>query len=55
MNNNDSKLKGFFFEPNGGGPKFENFAIVGILGCFFAYYMWAKNPSQEITYMNFVN
>ena len=44
----------FFFDPNQ-GPKWENIALVAILGGCFGFYMWSKSPSQEITYMDFIN
>jgi len=43
-----------FVDPNG-GPKWENIALVALLGGSFAFYMFSKSPSQEITYMEFVN
>jgi hypothetical protein len=47
-------LQGFFFDPNG-GPRWENIVLVGVLGSAFAFYMWSKPTSLEITYMDFVN
>lgn len=47
---------GFFFEPNGGGPNWENWLKLAILGGITSYYtIFAKAPSQEVTYMDFVN
>ncbi len=50
------KVKGFFFEPNGGGPNYENWLKLAILGGITSYYtIFSKSPSQEVTYMDFVN
>ena len=46
----------FFIEPNGGGPNYENWlklAVLGGLAGYYAFYM--QSPSQEITYMDFVH
>ena len=50
------KVYGFFFEPNGGGPNWENWLKLALLGGISSYYtIFAKAPSQEVTYMDFVN
>ena len=49
------KVYGFFMEPNGGGPNYENWLKVVVLGGLFGYYALMMKPaSQEITYMDFV-
>ena len=43
-------------EPNGGGPNYENWFKVFVLGGLAGYYaLYAQSPSQEITYMDFVH
>lgn len=49
------KLYGYFMEPNGGGPNYENWFKLVVLGGLIGYYtMFSKKPSQELTYMDFV-
>jgi len=46
----------FFINPNGGGPKYENFAIIAALLAGFGLYLYNKEPSsEEITYQTFIN
>ena len=49
------KIKGFFFEPNGGPPKPEGWvgalATAGVL----YYIVNHKKPMKEIIYMDFLN
>jgi len=33
------KINNFFFNPNGGGPKWENFGLIGILAAAFSFYL----------------
>ena len=43
-------------EPNGGGPNYENWLKVILLGGLVGYYaMFTQSPSTEITYMDFVH
>jgi hypothetical protein len=50
------QLKNFFMQPNGGGPKWENVGLCAALLGAFGYYMASREaPSEEITYMDFVN
>ena len=43
-------------EPNGGGPNYENWLKVVVLGGLAGYYaFFMQSPSQEITYMDFVH
>jgi len=50
------KIYGFFMEPNGGGPNYENWFKLLVVGGFAGYYaLYAQPPSQEITYMDFVH
>jgi hypothetical protein len=50
------KINDFFFEPNGKGPKWENFAIVAFLTGAFGYYLATMgSPSEEVTYIDFIN
>lgn len=47
----------FFFKPNGGGPKFENWGLIAFLAGALGYNMvkdW-KPQSQEVTFMDFIN
>ena len=48
------QLKGFYFNPNG-SPIFENWLLVLMLSGVLYFYLSSKSPSQEITYMDFVN
>ena len=42
--------------PGGGGPRWENFLMVALLGGLFTYYAsFSQSPSEEITYMDFVH
>lgn len=51
-----SQLNSFFFEPNGKGPKWENFAIVAFLSGAFGYTLATMGSApEEITYMEFIN
>ena len=44
-----------FFEPNGGGPNYENWLLLAMMSGFAGYYaMFSKSPAKEITYMDFV-
>ena len=47
-------MKGFYFDPNG-APIYENWIIVALLSGLLYYYLTTRNPSQEITYMDFIN
>jgi len=48
------KIYGFFRDPNGGGPNYENLLKLVIMGGAIGYYAkFAKAPSQEITYQDF--
>lgn len=47
-------LRNFYFNPNG-SPIFENWLVVLMLSGLLYYYLGSKSPSQEITYMDFVN
>lgn len=50
------KINQFFFEPNGKGPKWENFALVAFLTSAFGYYLATmSSPSEEVTYIDFIN
>ena len=50
------RIYGFFMEPNGGGPNYENWFKVFVLGGLATYYgLYSQPPSQEITYMDFVH
>ena len=42
-------------DPNSGGPRWENIIITAALAGAFGYYMTSNSPSQEVTYMDFVN
>jgi len=43
-------------EPNGGGPKWENWLMLSLLGVTSLYYMFGtKSPSKEITYIDFIH
>ena len=43
-------------EPNGGGPNYENWFKLFVLGGIGSYYaFFTQAPSQEITYMDFVH
>jgi len=45
----------FFFEPNSGGPKWENWLMMAIMGATGAYYVsTVETPSKEITYQELV-
>ena len=49
------KVYGFFMEPDGGGPNWENWLKVAVMGGLVGYYgFMAKSPSEEITYNSFV-
>jgi AFG3 family protein len=48
------QLKNFYFNPNG-SPIFENWLLVLMLSGLLYFYLSSKSPSQEITYMDFVN
>ncbi|CDW88581.1 afg3-like protein 2 [Stylonychia lemnae] len=50
-----NSLNNFFFQPNGGGPIIENWVVALLLSGAFYYYLTSKSPSQEITYMDFIN
>lgn len=44
-----------FFEPNGGGPKWENWLMLGLIGATGTYYLSTMKPSsKEITYQDMV-
>jgi len=49
-----SQLNNFFFDPKG-GPVWENWIVVLLLTGAFFYYLTSKSPSQEVTYMDFIN
>ena len=54
--NAKKKINEFFFQPNGKGPRWENFGLVAFLTGAFGYYMFLRRASsEEITYMDFVN
>jgi hypothetical protein len=54
--NAKKKINNFFFEPNGKGPKWENFALVAFLTGAFGYYLATMgSPSEEVTYIDFIN
>lgn len=58
MENSSSnkQIKDFFFSPNGGGPKWENFGLIAALAAGFGYYIFnLQTQSEEITYMDFIN
>jgi len=41
--------------PNGGGPKWENWLMLSLLtGTATFYFLNLKKPSREITYLDFV-
>lgn len=41
--------------PNGGGPEWENIGLAAlILGTFVYYFGFQEPPSEEVTYMDFV-
>jgi hypothetical protein len=45
----------FFFEPNSGGPRWENWLMVAIMGATGVYYVsTVQTPSKEITYQELV-
>jgi hypothetical protein len=45
----------FFFEPNSGGPKWENWLMMAIMGATGVYYVSTmETPSKEITYQELV-
>jgi len=49
------KISNFFMNPNGGGPKWENWLMVSLLMGTAAYYLFNTKPtSKEITYIDFV-
>ncbi len=47
----------FFFKPNGGGPRFENWGLIGFLAAALGYSMVKdfKPTSTEVTFMDFIN
>ena len=48
-------MKSYFFEPNGGGPIWENFLLLALLmGTSLYSIFYSDAPSEEITYMDFV-
>jgi len=47
-------LNNFFFNPQG-GPQLENWIIAALMSGALFWYMSGNNPSQEITYMDFIN
>lgn len=47
-------ITSFYFNSNG-SPQYENIFLVLLLSSCLCYYLWSKNPSKEITYMDFVN
>lgn len=50
------QINSFFFQPNGKGPKWENFAIVAFLSGAFGYTLATMGSTpEEITYMEFIN
>ena len=50
------KIYNFFMEPNGGGPNYENWLKLVVLGGLTGYYaFFMQSPSQEVTYMDFVH
>lgn len=48
-------MQDFFFNPNNGGPKFENFLITSILASLMGYYLYSSKGSEEISYNEFIN
>lgn len=49
------RIYNFFMDPNGGGPNYENWLMLLLIGGLAGYYaMFSESPSQEITYMDFV-
>jgi len=46
--------KQFLFDPNN-NPKYENWAIIAALAGFTTFYFMQPKPSQEVTYMEFIN
>ena len=47
-------IRSYFFEPNGGGPIWENILMAALLAGYFVYSLRNGGPSEEITYMDFV-
>jgi len=55
-NDTKKKINDFFFQPNGKGPKWENVGLIAFLTGAFGYYLSTMgSPSEEITYMDFIN
>ena len=51
-----NRIYNYFMEPNGGGPNYENWLKLVVLGGVAGYYlMFMQQPSQEVTYMDFIN
>ena len=49
------RVYNFFMEPNGGGPNYENWLKVVVIGGLCGYYaLFMQPPSEEVTYMDFV-
>lgn len=45
------ELRNFFIDPNGGGPNWENWLKLALVGGFLAYYAWvSKSPSTEVAH-----
>lgn len=50
------QISDFFISPENGGPKWENFGLITFLTGAMGYYLYNRGtPSEEITYMDFVN
>jgi len=49
------KLKGFFFEPEGGNPKPEGWIAALLAAATLYYVVNHKTPMKEIIYMDFLN
>jgi len=49
------KVRGFFFEPNGGPPKPEGWVGVAVAAGTLYYIVNHKQPLKEIIYMDFLN
>lgn len=48
-------LKNAFFQPNGGGPKWESWLMLSLIGATGAYYFATLQPSsKEITYQELI-
>lgn len=54
--NAKKRINEFFFQPNGKGPKWENVGLLAILTGAFGYYLATMgSPSEEVTYIDFIN